>query len=136
MSNFNFNKVILAGRITNDLQLRQTNSGIPVVSFRLAVNRRTSRGMDQITDFFDVSAWRGSANMMVTHLKKGSAVTVVGHLTTGYTTDKEGNKRKNLEINTEEVYFVDSKSELPEDVGELLSDAVEANLSAENDFPF
>lgn len=136
MSNFNFNKVILAGRITNDLQLRQTNSGIPVVSFRLAVNRRTSRGMDQITDFFDVSAWRGSANMMVTHLKKGSAVTVVGHLTTGYTTDKEGNKRKNLEINTEEVYFVDSKSELPEDVGELLSDAVEENLSAENDFPF
>ena len=57
----NLNKVVLAGRITADPELKQTPNGVPVVSFSIAVNRRyqSKENVQQQTDFFNVTAWRG-----------------------------------------------------------------------------
>ena len=63
MANFNFNRVMLGGRLTADPELKQTQSGIPVASFSIAVNRRFgSKDANQPqADFFNVTAWRAQA---------------------------------------------------------------------------
>ena len=64
MANFNFNKVMLGGRLTADPELKQTQNGIPVVSFSIAVNRRfqsKDNQQQQQADFFNVTAWRSTA---------------------------------------------------------------------------
>mgnify|MGYP002513259521 CR=1 FL=1 len=68
MANFNFNKVILGGRLTADPELKTTQSGIAVVSFSVAVNRRYTKNAAQQneTDFFNVTAWRQTAEFVCT----------------------------------------------------------------------
>ena len=53
MANFNFNKVILGGRLTVEPELKQTTSGIPVISFSVAVNRRVAKNTEQKADFIN-----------------------------------------------------------------------------------
>ena len=64
MANFNFNKVILGGRLTNDVEVKQTQSGISVCSFSLAVNRKVGKDQEAKTDFFNCTAWRGTAEFL------------------------------------------------------------------------
>ena len=72
MANFNFNKVILGGRLTADPELRQNPSGIAVTSFSIAVNRRYSKNAsEQQTDFFNVVAWRQNAEFISRYFRKG-----------------------------------------------------------------
>ena len=63
MANFNFNKVILGGRLTADPELKTTATGVSVTSFSIAVNRRFSgkNGEDNQADFINVTAWRQTA---------------------------------------------------------------------------
>ena len=63
MANFNFNKVILGGRLTADPELKTTPSGVSVTSFTVAVNRRFSgkNGEETQADFINVTAWRQTA---------------------------------------------------------------------------
>ena len=71
MSNFNFNKVILGGRLTADPEIKQTPSGIPVVTFSIAVNRNRSKDGDaQQADFINCVAWRNTAEFNSSHFKK------------------------------------------------------------------
>ena len=58
MANLNFNKIILGGRLTSAPELKQTQSGVPVCSFSVAVNRRAKAGEERVADFFNVTAWR------------------------------------------------------------------------------
>ena len=73
MSCLNLNKVVLAGRLTADPELKQTQSGISVVSFTIAVNRKYSKEQQQ-TDFISVIAWRQTAEFISRYFKKGSAI--------------------------------------------------------------
>ena len=109
MSNFNFNKVILGGRLTADPELKTTTTGITVVTVSVAVNRRTSK--EQQTDFFRVTAWRTTAEFISKYFKKGSAICVVGSLQNNSYTDQQGQKRTFTDIVADEVMFVDSRSE-------------------------
>ncbi len=111
MSNFNFNKVILGGRLTADPELKATSTGIPVVTVSMAVNRRTSK--DQQTDFFRVTAWRTTAEFLAKYFKKGSAVCVVGSIQQNSYTDQSGQKKYTTDIVADEVMFVDSRSDNP-----------------------
>ncbi len=111
MANFNFNKVILGGRLTADPELKQTQSGVAVVSFSIAVNRRPSRDGAQQTDFFNVTAWRGTAEIVARYFKKGSSICVVGTIQNRSWTDQQGQKRYATDIIADEVNFVDSRSE-------------------------
>ena len=110
MANFNFNKVIIGGRLTSDVELKSTPSGVAVASFSVAVNRR---GKSDVTDFFRVTAWRGTAEFISQYFRKGSSISIVGELQNREWEDKNGNKRYITEIVATEVQFVDSKNDSP-----------------------
>ena len=105
---FNLNKVILGGRLTSDPELKQTPQGISVCSFSLAVNRK---GKDAQTDFINCQAWRGTAEFISKYFSKGSSICITGSIQTRTWKDQQGNNRYATEVNVEEAYFVDSKSD-------------------------
>ena len=113
MANFNFNKVILGGRLTADPELKQTQSSIPFVNFSIAVNRRGSKDAAREADFFNVTAWRSSAELVAKYFRKGSSICVVGSLQNRSWTDQQGQKRTVTDVIADEIMFVDSRSEGP-----------------------
>ncbi len=115
MANFNFNKVILGGRLTADPELKTTPSGISVTSFTVAVNRRFGgkEGGDTQADFINVTAWRQTAEFVTRYFRKASSICIVGSIQTRSWTDQQGQKRFATEIVADEAYFVDAKSESP-----------------------
>lgn len=110
MANCNLNKTILIGRLTNDPELKQTQSGVSVCSFSVAVNRRFSKE-EQKADFINCLAWRQQAEFLCKYFRKGSSVLVVGEIQTRSWQDQSGQKRYATEVVAQEVSFVDSKSE-------------------------
>lgn len=114
MSNLNLNKVIIAGRLTADPELKQTQSGISVVTFTVAVNRQYSKDEQREADFLNVTAWRTTADFVARYFKKGSAICVCGSLRTRSYTAQDGSSRHVTEILADDVMFVDSKDEATE----------------------
>ena len=110
-----FNKVILIGNITKDLELKQTPNGVSVCSFDIAVNRKLSR--DEV-DFISIVAWRQQAEFVTKYFKKGQAILVCGQIQTRSYTDKQGNKRTAVEVVADEVSFVGSKESATESKSE------------------
>ena len=112
MANFNLNKVILGGRLTADPELKQTQSGVAVVSFGIAVNRRfAGKDAPQQADFFNVTAWRATAEFVARYFRKGSSICVIGSIQNRTWTDQQGQKRYATDIVADEVQFVDSRAE-------------------------
>ena len=118
MSNLNLNKVVLCGRLTADPELKQTGSGISVVTFTLAINRRyQSRSADGAAsqqpqaDFISVVAWRQTAEFISRYFRKGSSLCVTGSIQTRSWQDQQGQKRYATEVVADEAMFVDSKTE-------------------------
>ena len=104
------NKVTLMGRICRDPELRRTGSGVAVASFTIAVDRDFSgKDSEKKTDFIDCVAWRQTGEFISKYFTKGRMIVVDGRLEMRDWTDKEGNKRRNAEINVENAYFGDSK---------------------------
>ena len=103
MANFMFNKVILGGRIVSEPELKTTASGTPVVTVKIAVNRKSKD--QQKADFFRVTAWRAQAEVLAKFFKKGSSICVVGQVQNNDYTDKDGNKRYITEVIADEVFF-------------------------------
>ncbi len=110
MANFNFNKVIIGGRLTADPELKVTPAGVSVTSFTVAVNRKS--GENAAADFFDVTAWRATAEFITRYFCKASSICIVGSLRRDEWVDKSGVKRFKVRIEAEEAYFVDKKSEM------------------------
>ena len=104
------NHIVLMGRLARDPELRRTQSGVSVTSFRLACDRdfRTQSG-EKETDWIDVVAWRGTAEFVSKYFQKGRRAIVEGRLQTRDWTDKEGNKRTAVEVVADNIYFGDSK---------------------------
>lgn len=111
MSNFNLNKVILGGRLTADPELKQTQQGVSVTTFSIAVNRRAQKDKETQTDFINCVAWRQTAEFISRYFKKGSSICVSGSIQVRSYEDKQGAKRTTTEVICEEAFFVDSKSE-------------------------
>ena len=104
------NNVNIAGRITKDIELRQTGSGTSVCSFSIACERDfKNQSGEKETDFIDVIAWRNTADFISRFFAKGRMIIIDGRLQTRNWEDKHGNKRKAVEIVAENVYFGDSK---------------------------
>lgn len=101
-----FNKAILMGRLTATPELKQTQSGVPVTSFALAVDRK---GKDSLCDFITVVAWRQTAEFICKYFGKGQAILVCGELQTRSWTDGQGNKRTATEVVASEVSFCEAK---------------------------
>lgn len=115
MSNLNLNKVVLAGRLTGDPELKQTQSGVSVTSFSIAVNRRyssrNSEQAEQQTDFINLVAWRQTAEFITKYFRKGSAICVTGSIQTRSWQDNQGQKRYATEVIVDDAMFVDSRNE-------------------------
>ncbi len=111
MSNLNLNKVILGGRLTADVELKQTPSGVSVCSFGLAVNRKYSQNSEQQTDFINCTAWRGTAEFIAKYFRKGSAICIDGSIQTRSWKDNNGNNRYATEVVANEAMFVDGKND-------------------------
>lgn len=102
-------KTIMMGRLVADPELRHTQSNVPVCSFRIAVDRDFSKNGEKETDFFDVVAWRGTAEFVSKYFAKGRVIAVEGRFQNKSWTDRDGNKRKDDELLADNVYFGDSK---------------------------
>jgi single-strand DNA-binding protein len=104
-----FNKVILIGNMTSDPELKQTQGGLSVSSFSIAVNRRFAKEGEQACDFINIVAWRQQAEFVTRYFKKGNPILVCGSLQTRTWTDNQGNKRYATEVVADEVSFVGNK---------------------------
>ena len=133
MSNFNLNKVFLAGRLAQEPELKTTKNGVSVTSFRLAVTRKAAaKGQDPVTDFFALTAWRTAAEVICKYFRKGDPMFVEGNLQTRSWKDSTGQNRYETDVVVDSVSFIDSKGdkakpEPPEPV---------EDLSADQDLPF
>lgn len=103
------NNVTLVGRLTKDVELKQTNSGTSVASFSLAVERnRKDQNGNKETDFFDCVAWRGQADVIAKYTQKGSMLGIDGRLEQQRWEDKNGNKRSSVKIVVENLQLFGS----------------------------
>lgn len=119
------NKVLLLGRLTSDVELKHTPSNVAVCSFTLAVKRRFNK---DTTDFIDCVAWRNTAEHLSKYFSKGQQLVACGALETRTWTDKDGNKRKAVEVNVDEVHFADSKKTSNEPVFAAVEDDEDEGL--------
>lgn len=106
------NKVILMGRITQDLEVRQTPSGVSVLSFTVAVQRSYARqGEERQTDFINCVAWRQQAEFIGRYFRKGRMIALEGNLRTRTFDDKNGTKHYVTEVFVDNVSFTGEKSD-------------------------
>ena len=105
------NKIFIMGRLTRDPELRRTQTGTPVASFSLAVDRdfKDKSTGERATDFIDVVAWRQTGEFVSRYFTKGRMAVVEGRLQMRDWTDKDGNKRRTAEVVADQVYFGDSR---------------------------
>lgn len=105
------NHIEIMGRLGRDPELRHTQSGTPVASFSLAVDRdfKDKNTGERATDWIDVVAWRSTGEFVSKYFSKGRMAVVEGRLQIREWTDKEGNKRRTAEVVASNVYFADSK---------------------------
>ena len=105
------NHIVIMGRLARDPELRHTQTGTPVASFTLAVDRdfKDKTTGERTTDWIDVVAWRGSAEFAAKYFTKGRMAVVEGRLQIRDWTDKDGNKRRAAEVVADNIYFGDSR---------------------------
>ncbi len=103
------NKAILMGRLVHNPELKITPGGTFVCPFTIAVNRPYSRDKETQTDFIDVVAWRQSAEFVNKYFVKGSMIVVDGTIQTRTYEDRNGNKRKAVEVVANHVEFGESR---------------------------
>ena len=102
-----FNKVILIGNMTSDPELKQTQGGVSVCSFSIAVNRRFAKDEgQQNVDYINIVAWRQQAEFVSRYFKKGNPILICGQIQTRSWNDNQGQKRYATEVIAEEVSFV------------------------------
>ncbi len=103
------NVVVLVGRLTDNPELRKTNSDISVTRFSIAVDRQFKSGEERQADFINIVAWRQSAEFICRYFTKGQRIGIEGSLRMNRYTDKEGNNRTSYEVVVNNAHFVESK---------------------------
>ncbi len=104
-----FNLVVLTGGLTADPELRQTQSGVSVTSFSIAVQRKYKAGEDAITDFINIVAWRQTAEFICKYFGKGKMIGIEGCIQTRKWVDDDGKNRTAFEVLANNVQFIESK---------------------------
>lgn len=103
------NNVILKGRLVADPELRQTQSNISVVRFKIAVDKYTGKDGEKAADFIDCNAWRGTAEFISKYFKKGQEILIRGSLH-NKNWEKDGVKYYSYEVTAENCEFCGSKN--------------------------
>ncbi len=107
------NRVILQGRLVADPELRHTQNGTPVASFRIACDRgyRSKDPNAQNADFISIVAWQKTAEFVSRYFTKGSMILVDGRLQVREYNDNAGNRRYSTEVVAENINFAASRRE-------------------------
>lgn len=107
------NRILIAGRMGKDPELRRTQTGTAVASFPIACDRdfKDKQTGEKATDWVDIVVWRSTAEYVTRYGAKGRTVVVDGRLQMRDWTDKEGNKRRTAEVVAESIYFADGRRE-------------------------
>jgi single-strand DNA-binding protein len=134
-----FNTVIISGRLTDYPELKQTTNGTAVTQFTIA--NESGYGDNKQTNFLSVVAWKKTAELVCKHFEKGSMIGIEGRLTSRSYTDKDGNKRKAVEIVASGVQFMERKAteekqEAPSPAPYSSSPAQFEEMTADDDLPF
>ena len=105
------NKIFLMGRLVADPELKQTTTGLPVATFRIAVDRdrKNKETGEREADFVTIVAWRATAEFVSRYFTKGRMAIVEGRLQIRPYTDRDGNKRSATEVVADNIYFGDSR---------------------------
>ena len=139
------NKIEIMGRLTNDPELKQTQSGTTYSNFGVAVNRRFKHENGPDADFFNVTVWGKTAEFVNKWFAKGQPIAVIGRIEFEQYTDRNGVQRMSTTLQGEEVYFAGAKSETStngnaEDGATRLANDASANGfivdESEDDLPF
>lgn len=114
------NKVILIGRLCADPEIRTTQGGTPVATYRLAVDRRRKKDGQQEADFITCIAWDKGAEFASKWLNKGMKIAITGRLQTRTWEAQDGTKRYATEVVVEEHEFCGGRSDLgqPQEAGQ------------------
>lgn len=104
------NRVVLVGRLTKDPELRKTQSGTSVVSYTIAVNRRSQTPGQPDADFIGCVAWNKTAELMAQYLHKGSLIGVEGRIQTRNYDNQQGQRVYVTEVVTDSVQFLEPKN--------------------------
>lgn len=129
----NLNRVMIVGNLTKDPELRATTTGVPVINFRIASNRRFKDNSGEWKEdvcYVGVVAWQKLAESCASKLKKGSAVYIEGELRSRTLDHDDGSKRSLVEIRAHHIQFLD-KGDRPEDI-KLLADGEDV-IESEDD---
>lgn len=141
------NTIVLMGRLVADPELRTTQSGISTTTFRIAVDRNFARqGEEKVTDFFDIVAWRSTAEFVSRYMTRGQLIAVQGSMQSRKWQDKDGNNRISWEVQAENVYFAESKkkdtaatypaTQTERGSIDVSADEDSASVPPDNDLPF
>lgn len=102
------NNIVILGNITRDLELKETSNGVKYVRFSIAVSRKfKNEDGEYEADFFNVVAWRKTAEYISEYSGKGKRIAISGRLQNSNYTDKDGNDRISTEIVANEVQIID-----------------------------
>jgi single-strand DNA-binding protein len=118
-----FNRVVLAGNLTRDPELRFTQEGVPVANFSIAVNRVRSKS--EAVDFFNVSAWRELGESVANYKKKGDPILVEGRLQYRTWQTPDGTKRSTVDMVADNVQFLNRSGD-PQQQAEAAASVNEA----------
>lgn len=123
------NKVNLIGRITKDLELKKTQSGVSMTDFTLAVNRVYKQDGQPDADFIRIKAWKKKAEVLCQYCGKGHQIGVSGRIETGSYIDKNGSTVYTTDVVAEDIYFLGSKQKETDEREEKI-------VINEDDLPF
>ena len=131
------NTICISGRLTAKPELKHTNNDVAVCTFDVAVPRPRK---NDVTDFIRCTAWRGTAEFVSKYFDKGQRIEVIGSLTSREWEDKNGNKRREWEIETDLVMFGESKREsaAPAQTAQAFSTAAQGDFEeiTDDELPF
>lgn len=137
------NQAVVMGRITHDLEIKTTQSGIAVLSFTIAVDRSyCKQGEERQADFIDCVAWKERAAFINKYFGKGRMIAVSGELHTRVFEDKNGMKHKATELYVDHVTFTGEKAQDAQAKSQPAADQSAAppapnfNGAGDDDYPF
>lgn len=105
------NRTVLMGRLVSNPELKTTNSGVNVTNFRIAVDRDfVKAGEERQADFFDIVAWRYSAEFVCKHFRKGSLIAIDGKLQSRTYQAQDGGNRTVVEVVADSVSFTGERT--------------------------
>ena len=121
------NKCIIIGRLTKDIDVRSSQSGMSVAKFTVAVDRRTK---EKETDFINCTAFGKTAEVLQKYVRKGHRIGIVGHIQTG-SYEKDGHKVYTTDVIVDDIEFLEKK----DDSAPVIKEDEFADVSA-TDLPF